>query len=138
MGKKFVPRVTAALPARTRAGRDGRAPGREEGTMTDWTGTLVKLSPGRGRVAPRKQTLAGRWVDHSARDRTLTLQTPRGRVKLAYDRALVYGVPVERLWSREHVGLALATFGRPVRVRWWVDADGDVVAEIVQGEPRTH
>jgi hypothetical protein len=73
-------------------------------------------------------------VDHSARDKTLTLQTPRGRVKLAYDRALVCGVPIERMWAKESIDLALSTFGRSVRVRRWVER-GDVVVEIVQGGP---
>jgi hypothetical protein len=106
--------------------------------MKGWMYPLVLLSPGKGGAAAlRKQALAGKWVDHSVRDKTLTLQTPRGRLKLAYDRALVCGVPIERLWAKESIDLALSTFGGPVRVRRWVER-GDVVVEIVQGGTPCH
>jgi hypothetical protein len=99
--------------------------------MIDYLWTMAMLSPRAGRAgALRKQALTGKWVDHSARDKTLTLQTPRGRLKVAYDRALVCGVPLEQLWTREHIGLGLSTFGRAVSVRRSVDGQGDVVVEL--------
>jgi len=109
--------------------------------MTQWMWALVLLSPDEDKMAVlraprRKQAFAGRWVDHSPREKTLAVQTPRGRVTLAYDQARVCGVPVEQLWAHENIGLALSTFGRAMRVRRWLSGTGEVVVELFPAEAR--